>query len=300
MTTIAVIAHSRKQLGGGLPELREVLARSGVTDPLWYEVPKSKKAPKRAREAVGAGADLVFVWGGDGMVQRCIDALADTNATIAIVPAGTANLLATNLEIPQDIEAAVDIGLHGARRKLDTGTVNGEHFAVMAGEGFDALMIRGANRELKERAGRLAYVLSGAKYLRTPRVRTKIKVDGKKWFDGKAGCVLIGNVSKVFGGITAFDNASPDDGRLELGVVTADGALQWTRALGRTAFGRAENSPFVRTTQGREFDIKLARKTPYELDGGDRPPVKRLKVAVQPGTIAICVPDPLPSTLTAR
>ena len=62
---------------------------------------KSKQAPKQARAALEAGADLVFVWGGDGMVQRCADVLAGTGATMAVVPAGTANLLATNLGDPQ-------------------------------------------------------------------------------------------------------------------------------------------------------------------------------------------------------
>ena len=78
MTQVAVVAHSGKSLGGGLDELRSLLAQAGVAEPLWFEVPKSKKAPKRVREAVEAGADLVFVWGGDGMVQRCVDALAGT------------------------------------------------------------------------------------------------------------------------------------------------------------------------------------------------------------------------------
>ena len=64
MAAIAVVAHSRKSLGGGLPELREILAREGVTDPLWYEVSKSRRAPKYARRAVahltaGLRAELV-------------------------------------------------------------------------------------------------------------------------------------------------------------------------------------------------------------------------------------------------
>ena len=75
--------------------------REGVDDPLWFEVPKSRKAPKRVRAALDAGADLVIVWGGDGMVQRCIDALAGSDAAIAIIPAGTANLFASNLGIPR-------------------------------------------------------------------------------------------------------------------------------------------------------------------------------------------------------
>ena len=151
MSRVAVVAHSGKSLGGGLPELREVLAREGVTDPLWHEVTKSRKAPKRARRALRDGAEVIFVWGGDGMVQRCVDALAGTQAVVAILPAGTANLLASNLGIPADLAEAVWVGLHGDRRPLDTGSVNGEHFAVMAGAGFDASMIKRADRGMKDR-----------------------------------------------------------------------------------------------------------------------------------------------------
>ena len=130
---------------------------------------KSKQAPERIDQALTAGADLVFVWGGDGTVQRCIDRMAGSDATLAILPAGTANLLATNLGIPIDLDAAVDVGLHGHRRRLDTGTVNGEHFAVMAGCGLDARMIGDADRRLKERFGRAAYVWTGARNLRAGR-----------------------------------------------------------------------------------------------------------------------------------
>ena len=108
MSTVAVVAHTGKSIGGGLPELRRVLARKGISDPLWYEVSKSRQAPKHVRRALGRGADVIFAWGGDGLAQRCINTLAGTNATLAIVPAGTANLLATNLSIPGDIPAAVE------------------------------------------------------------------------------------------------------------------------------------------------------------------------------------------------
>ena len=94
LRTIAVVAHAGKAPEGGLRELRRVLAREGVTDPLWYEVAKSRKAPKYARRALAQGAEVLFVWGGDGTVQRCIDAVAGTQAVLAIVPAGKANLLA--------------------------------------------------------------------------------------------------------------------------------------------------------------------------------------------------------------
>jgi YegS/Rv2252/BmrU family lipid kinase len=291
MTSVAVIAHARKSVGGGLPELRSVLARAGVADPIWYEVAKSKYAPKCVRRAVKKGADLIFLWGGDGMVQRGIDAVGEDDVPLAILPAGTGNLLARNLGIPQDIEAAVDIGLHGARRTIDVGRINGERFAVMAGTGLDALMIKDASRDLKDRFGRAAYVWTGAKNIRIEPFGAKIDVDGVRWFEGETGCVLVGNVGKVFGGIEAFDDASPEDGKLELGVITATGITQWARTLVRTAVGSAEKSPFVQTTKATKIRIRLDREMPYELDGGDQTAVDELKIRVEPAAVVICVPE---------
>jgi diacylglycerol kinase (ATP) len=291
VTSVAVVAHAGKTLGRGLAELRTVLADNGIDEPAWFEVPKSKFAPTCVREAIDGGADLLFVWGGDGMVQRCLDAVGDAPVAVAILPAGTGNLLAHNLGIPIDLARAVDVGLHGARRTIDVGTVNGERFAVMAGTGLDALMIRDADRSLKDRFGRAAYVWTGAKNIRFEPFQVRVDVDGHRWFEGKAGCVLVGNVSKVFGGIEAFDDASPEDGKLELGVVMAKGTIQWLRALTRTAVGSADKSKFVRTTKARKIRIRLDRKMPYELDGGDKKPTKRLKIRVQPAAVTVCVPE---------
>ena len=114
---VAVVAHSGKTLGGGLAELRRVLGAAGVDEPFWCEVPSSRKAPAQVRRALDEGAELVFAWGGDGMVQRCVDVLAGSKVSLAVIPAGTANLFATNLGIPKDIEQAVAVGLRGERRR---------------------------------------------------------------------------------------------------------------------------------------------------------------------------------------
>jgi YegS/Rv2252/BmrU family lipid kinase len=291
MTTVAVVAHTGKYLDGGLDRLRAVLAHEGVDAPLWYEVPKSKKAPARIREAVDAGADLVFVWGGDGMVQRSIDALSDPAVAVAIVPAGTANLLASELGIPTDIDKAVAIGLHGARRTLDVGVVNGERFVVMAGTGFDARMIRDTDKALKARVGRVAYLWTAARNLRAGRVEMTVRVDGSTWFEGPASCLLVGNVGTVLGGLPAFPEAAPDDGVLEVGVVTADGVREWARVLGALASGRPDRSPLTRMTAGRDVEVRLDAKLPYELDGGDRKKTKHLTFGVEPSAITVCVPE---------
>jgi diacylglycerol kinase (ATP) len=97
VTKIAVVAHSGKTMGGGLPELRKVLEGAGYPSSSWFEVFKSKQAPACARQAVAEGADVLFVWGGDSTVQRCVDAVAGSGVALAVIPAGTANLLAGNL-----------------------------------------------------------------------------------------------------------------------------------------------------------------------------------------------------------
>lgn len=290
MPTIAVVAHAGKSLDGGLGELREVLARDGFADPLWYEVTKSRKAPKYASRALARGADVIFVWGGDGMVQRCIDAVAGTEAVLAILPAGTANLLAMNLQVPANLTEAVQVGLHGEHRLLDTGSVNGEHFAVMAGAGFDARMIKEADGGMKDHLGRAAYLYTGARNLSARQVKATIEVDGKRFFKGRISCVLAGNVGKILGGVEAFSGARPDDGLLELGVVTAKNPAEWARTLGRVALGKAEKSPFVKVTRGKRFRIRFDRRYPYELDGGARPAVKKVRIKVHPASIKICVP----------
>jgi YegS/Rv2252/BmrU family lipid kinase len=288
--TVAVIAHARKSLGGGQHELREVLHRSGVTTPLWYEVAKAKHVGRRAREALDAGADLVFVWGGDGSVRAALAPLAGSGAALAILPAGTANLLATNLAIPRNVQQAVEVGLHGARRRIDVGVLNGEHFAVMAGTGFDALMIRATHKRLKRALGRLAYVWTGARNLRAPPVPARVDLDGRPWFAGAASCVLVGNVGRLIGGVRAFPDARPDDGWLDVGVVTARSVAQWLRTLGRLVLGRAPSSPFVEVGRARQVDIVLDRPLPYELDGDDRSSATSLSVRLLPRALRVCVP----------
>lgn len=286
-----MVAHRKKTLGGGLDELRRVITDEGVRDLLWYEVDKSRKAGKRARKARDAGADLIFVWGGDGMVQRCVDALAGSKVPVAIVPAGTANLLAGNLGVPVDLREAVEIGFRGERRRLDLGRIAGEHFAVMAGAGFDGELITGADRSQKERWGKLAYLRTGLAHTGDAPVRMRIRIDGTPWFDGEASCVLLGNVGTITGGIEAFDDARPDDGWLEVGVATAQGALQWARTLGRMAVGRTEDSPFVRVTRARRVRVDVDRPVRYELDGGARGKTRRIKGRVVAGAVTVCVPD---------
>jgi diacylglycerol kinase (ATP) len=289
-STVAVVANSAKSLDGGLPALRKALAQRGVSDPQWREVAKSRNAPEQVAAALDQGAELIFVWGGDGMVQRCIDALADAKATLAIVPAGTANLFASNLGIPRKLDAAVDLAFNGERRRFDVGRMNGERFAVMAGLGFDASVIRGADRKKKNRFGRSAYIWSATRNLRMDLFQARIDVDGSKWYDGKASCILCGNVGRAFGGIEIFKDARTDDGLLEVGVTNAEGIFQWGRTFARLRFSSASKSPYVHMTKARSVEVILRKKVRYELDGSGRTKQKKFRIEVEPAAVSICVP----------
>jgi diacylglycerol kinase family enzyme len=151
-------------------------------------------------------------------------------------------------------------------------------------------MIEQADGTLKDRLGRLAYVWTGSQNLRAKPFKAKIEVDGAPWYSGDASCILFGNVGRLFGGVEVFQDARPDDGRLELGVVNADGLVDWTRTLARTAAGHPERSPLVQATTGKKIKVKLNRKVLYEMDGGSRKKTRSFTVEVQPAALTICLP----------
>jgi diacylglycerol kinase (ATP) len=291
VSRVAVVVHTKKVHGRDVAAVRRALGSAGVAEPLWYEVRKSRKARARARDAAHEGADLLFAWGGDGTVQRCVDALAGRDVALAVIPAGTSNLLASALGIPADLEDAVQVGLTGRRRVLDTGSVNGERFAVVAGAGLDALLVRDADRRLKNRIGRAAYVWTAVKNLRAEAEAVDVRVDGRRLFRGRSTSVLVGNTRGAVGGLDVLESSTPDDGVLEVGVVTAQGPLELVRTAARALLGDAERSPFLRTARGRSVVVRYQWPVPYELDGGDRKPVRTLKIKVRPRSIAVCVPD---------
>ena len=158
---------SARDSAAGLRCSRAALIEAGVADPVWCEITKSKKATKQVRRLLAEGVERLVVWGGDGTVRRCIDTIVgdDAKVEVAIVPAGTANLLATALNIPGNVAGAVDIAVNGMVRPIDVGVVNGKTFAVMAGTGFDTLMIRDTDTKAKRRLGKLSYVRAGVKNL---------------------------------------------------------------------------------------------------------------------------------------
>ena len=190
---------------------------AGWLPPRWHYTTVEDPGTGMAEAASIDGADLVLVCGGDGTVREVCAELAGTGIPIGIVPAGTGNLLARNLDIPLFIRAAIDVALTGQDRAIDMVEVSGDgledtHFMVMAGMGFDAAIMEGVNEDIKKKVGWIAYVFSGLKSLMFPAIRIEISVDGGEFTKHRARTVVVGNVGYLQAGMPLLPDASIDDG----------------------------------------------------------------------------------------
>ncbi len=259
-------------------------------DVLWFETTEDDPGAGQAQEAIDKGADVIAVCGGDGTVRSCVESLAGTDRALAVIPAGTGNLLARNLNIPTDPAAALEVALGAGRRRIDVGYANGEAFAVMAGAGLDAAIMRDTSREAKDRFGSLAYVKTALEHLRDPRVRCIATVAGRPVFSGPIASVLAANHGRLQAGVDLFPGSAPDDGSLDLMVLRATSISGWIESALAIATDR-EPPELIKRWSGGTADITFATATPYEIDGEERPPTGRLTFRIDHQALTVCVPE---------
>ncbi|MGN9809874.1 diacylglycerol/lipid kinase family protein [Micromonospora sp. BQ11] len=278
-----------------LDELRrtvdDVLAAAGWAEPLWFETTVEDPGRGQAEEAVQAGVDVVFACGGDGTVMACVSALVGTDVALAILPQGTGNLLAANLGLSNDLAAGLEVAVERGRRLLDVGQVEEHHFAVMAGMGFDAQMLAATSETTKKRIGWPAYVVGAARHLRDRPMRVSIRIDDQQPMRRRARSVLVANVGRLQGGVTLLTEAEPDDGYLDVAVLTPRTLRHWL-ALGWAVARRQGRVPGMEVFRARRVEITSNRAQPRELDGDLIAPGRVLKVEIRRRALWLCVPQP--------
>jgi YegS/Rv2252/BmrU family lipid kinase len=290
----AVVANPAKLADPAADRARvtDALCRAGLPPPAWLETTEHDPGRGATRQALADGADLVLVLGGDGTVRACAGVLAGTTIPLALLPAGTGNLLAKNLGIPADLDAAAAVAADGTHRRIDVVELEGEPFVVMGGCGFDARVFEETSDDLKKRVGWLAYVSAGMRALRTVHaVGLTYEVDGRSGRTDAVG-VVVGNVGTLAGGVPLFPDAEPDDGLLDVAVLTPTRRRDWVGLVVRVLARRRPHPYQLTRLLGREVRLRWDEEVPVEADGEVLGPARTARFAVRPAALTVCLPEP--------
>jgi YegS/Rv2252/BmrU family lipid kinase len=263
---------------------------AGWREPLWLVTTSDDTGKGMAAEAVRAGVDVVFVCGGDGTVRSCAAGLVGTGVPLALLPAGTGNLLARNLRLPMDLDGALTVGMHGTDHLIDVGVIDGEPFTVMAGIGFDAAIMADAPEALKRRVGWPAYIVSGLRHMRDRRMHVTLRLDGGPPLRRRARMVVVGNVGALQAGVQLLPDAQPDDGILDVVVLAPKGIVDWVRVLARVLRRRTGVDHRIEHFQVRSIEIETDRPEERELDGDLIEKGTSLSVRIEPKALLVRLP----------
>ncbi|GHD41646.1 diacylglycerol kinase [Mycetocola manganoxydans] len=297
----AVVAAEEKAAGWG----ETLYFETSVEDP-------GQGATKRALEA---GADMVIVAGGDGTVRAAAEAIHDSDAALALLPSGTGNLLARNLDLTlDDLEHSIHSAFTGRDREIDLGMIDirsGESattshvFLVMAGLGLDAKMLANTDEELKKKVGWLAYVGAIFKALTDKNeLRVRYKLDSGRVKNVRAHTIIVGNCGSLQANVLLLPEAAVDDGEFDILILRPENPFHWVQilfkiiwengVLMRTKLGRKmpmKDVTALNYVKGKELTLKLSRAEEIELDGDGMGTAVAVKVRIKPGGLTVRVPQ---------
>jgi diacylglycerol kinase family enzyme/membrane-associated phospholipid phosphatase len=275
--------------------MNAAVERHGWAVPRWYETTAEDAGIAMTHAALADGAEMVVAAGGDGTVRVVCSELARTGVPLGIVPLGTGNLLARNLDVPLRVQDAMTVALSGQDRAIDVVGVSGDGlpescFTVMGGLGFDAAIMAGASDALKARMGWRAYVVSAIRNLRYPASRVEISVDDGPYQRHRARTVVIGNVGLLQAGIPLLPDARVDDGRLDVVVIAPQRLIGWVFVVARVLRrGRHTDASLARMT-GRSVVVRANQPVARQLDGDPIGEGRELRATVMAGTLLVRVP----------
>jgi diacylglycerol kinase (ATP) len=225
----------------------------------------------QARKAVADGVERLAVAGGDGTAHLAVQALADTDCALALVPAGRGNDYAAALGIPARFSDALKRVSSGGERRVDLGRVGSEWFAFYAGVGFDSATSKTAEGHPRWWPDSVTYAVAVVRTLadfRPPLAR--IFFDGGS-FEGRVMFATACNGPQFGGGMKIAPMAILDDGLLDLVVVREVGNSELLRIFPRVYRGAHVDHPavsFHRTRRVRfQFEPTMLLGSDGELVG---------------------------------
>lgn len=249
------------------------------------------EAQAMAAEAAARGVERIVVVGGDGTINEVVQAIAHTQTSLGLIPAGTVNVLANEFGIPTDYEAAARIAVHGDCVNIDLGRANGRYFTMMVGIGYDAAVTYAMWPTLKKVAGQLAYAVSGVQNFFTHRSsRMRLRIDGGRRLR-RLGYFLVVSNTRLYGGPgrTVNELADTRDGLLDLTLFRSRRWYHVIFGLTRVFFGRGKRFARIEAMRVRTVEVTSSRRLPYQLDG-DNAGHTPVSIEVRPQALRLMVP----------
>lgn len=318
-----IVNPSKPQAEARRLHIQRFCEAKGLNRIRFYDTQLDKDGRVCALEALEDGADVVIAVGGDGTVRTVASALSGTGHALGIIPIGTGNLFARNMGIPvDDIDAALTVATSHGSRLVDVGRLtllddetadHGHAFLIIAGIGFDAVMIDDTDPELKKNISWLAYFVSGVKNLFAPKYKGDVTITSA---DGSThtthGLTFRTFMAGNCGQIPVFSlmpDAVYDDGILDYEIIdTSGGLIGWANLFGdvlhQTITGKAQQSPLstnstVDQIQGVSAEIKLEKPVLAQVDGDMLPETQHIRFSVERKSLCVRVPE-APETNTAN
>ncbi|MGJ4844992.1 diacylglycerol/lipid kinase family protein [Leifsonia sp. Le1] len=318
MKTAAIVVNPIKV---DLSAIKEAVAAAeaehGWAETLWLETTEDDPGTGQTKQALERGVDVVIAAGGDGTVRTVAEELRGTGTPLALLPSGTGNLLARNLNLTlDDVENALQTAFGGEDRPIDVGvadirdadgSVSRRAYLVMAGLGIDAKMLAATDDDLKAKAGWLAYVKAIGTVLRDKnQLRLRYQLDGGRVHSVRAHTVMIGNCGSLPANILLLPDAAVDDGEFDIVVLRPEGFIGWVQIVwkvfwengvlrrtsaGRRLMGLSREVRALNYLKGSEFVLRLSSPEDVELDGDLFGKASAIKTWIDPRSLVVKVPE---------
>jgi len=317
--TVAIVYNPTKV---DIDALRESVATeaaaAGWAESLWFETSVEDVGQGVTAEALELGVDLVIAAGGDGTVRAVVEAVRGHDVALALLPSGTGNLLARNLDMAlSDMPGSIRAAFTGTERRIDLGMIRieredksrDEHaFVVMAGLGLDAKMIDNTDEDLKKKAGWAAYVKAIVASLRDPdELQLRFTLDDSSPKRATVHTLILGNCGSLPANILLMPEAVLDDGTFDLMMTRPGGALGWIRVwvkvawtngvvrrtkAGKALAGEQKNDRDLHYETGTTFTARFSKPEKIELDGDGFGSAAAFKAWIEPGALRVRIPHP--------
>ena len=256
-------------------DVEKALEERGAT----YEIRETKpdlSGEELAKQAIAEGEREIVACGGDGTIMSVVNGIAKSqtesgqnSCTLSIIPGGTANLVATALRIPIDIEAAIACaaGQTCDERVIDLGRCEQYYFVLGVGAGLTERVISKTSSKEKEALGKLAYVKSMLGDLGARPHGIRFKLDERSSKRARGVAVVVANAGTIGGNLDFAPKAKMDDGVLDLCILHSFGFRDLVRLIWHSLTGNLECDRSVSFYQARRIEISTTPPLRVQVDG---------------------------------